>query len=307
MSVDLPIVLISIDTEALTHRAKSDHVRRLIFGQMDGGEHGIGKICDLLDTANTKATFFLDFAECCLYADKILDVARFLSGRGQDVQLHVHIETMASKYPSLRGKKLDELSRNECAAVLDYLCGQHRAAGLPPPIAYRAGALRYNAAMLEELVAHQIPFSSNYAARFAGTDTTYPLRREFRWSNGICEVPITTAIDAGRRIAFDYNSVDLQAEEQYEIALVHSARELKAKTACLLMHSWSFLDWPDQGSTYFSTPKTDKTVLFSKLLARSGKDLKFETFASLNARIANLEMFSDVVDIAHAPQTARTS
>jgi len=92
-----PGVLMTFDVECSMGGAWNDPALRPIsprFGMMGdygGKQLGIPLICDILEQANLKATFFLEpFNDDLGWPGETEPVARYLVEKGQDVQLHIH-------------------------------------------------------------------------------------------------------------------------------------------------------------------------------------------------------------------------
>src|SRR5690606_31445202 len=55
---------LSFDVEALPARAPSDWVQRLVWGKLDTGSYGIGRICDVVEQHGLRANFMIDYSSC---------------------------------------------------------------------------------------------------------------------------------------------------------------------------------------------------------------------------------------------------
>ena len=83
-------ILITVDTEALRHRAVTGHVKRLIWGEHDNGTAGIREMCSVMDDVHAKMVFFVDVCGTYFHKDKMVEAIKWLDAAGQDVQLHTH-------------------------------------------------------------------------------------------------------------------------------------------------------------------------------------------------------------------------
>jgi hypothetical protein len=193
--------MISVDVEALPGRANEDYVNKLIYGKFDGGEYGIGRLCDIFERTGIKATFFVDFACCCVHGDEgIFEAARYLLGRGHDVQLHMHPEIYVRKMrPDV---KLEEFPSFEtlpyeiAEEVLAYGIDKYeQALGCKPSI-FRPGGMRKNDAMYRAcydlgLLAVSATFQGYDAPLWANLRNNPLVKFDF----GTVELPLDRALD----------------------------------------------------------------------------------------------------------------
>ena len=126
-----PKCVLSVDVEALRLRAADQHVETLIYGRLNGGEWGIGRMMDIADRHNVKITFFLDFAEVELYGEKLLDVGRYIVSRGHDLQIHCHYDILAervlSQFPNADRSYYTWYENEEIADfIVEYCLEQYR-------------------------------------------------------------------------------------------------------------------------------------------------------------------------------------
>ena len=56
-------LLLTVDTEGSLHNGKPLPLEAMVYGHVDGGEFGIGRIMDLCDARGAKATFFVSALE----------------------------------------------------------------------------------------------------------------------------------------------------------------------------------------------------------------------------------------------------
>jgi hypothetical protein len=152
---------------------------RHIFCRIDGKDHGIGWLCDELGRHKFRATFFAEmFGSLVFGKDDTRKWCQYLLQRGQDVQLHTHLnfyyyaeqrtsqqkpisrtDDLATVPPPLRG----ELLAQACE-LFRYAAGYH-------PKAFRAGNWRADRALIADLAQAGIYLDSSFnpAARGGGS------------------------------------------------------------------------------------------------------------------------------------------
>ena len=149
--------MLTVDVEALPKRAVSDHMNTLIYGRLGGKEYGIGKMMDIADKHNIKITFFVDFGECELYGDEIIDVGRYIVSRGHDMQVHCHydlLDKIVGKQPWVSiNENYYSWCQNEDDArvIIDYVTEQYMKCTGKVPVAYRGGEFRFGIGVLKAL------------------------------------------------------------------------------------------------------------------------------------------------------------
>jgi peptidoglycan/xylan/chitin deacetylase (PgdA/CDA1 family) len=196
------MVNLSIDVEALPHRAPANHVDRLIHGLDDTGrDHGIGAQMRLFREYNVPATFYLETGQAALYgSDTIRAVGRQIVDQGFDLQLHLHAEELirAERWPwRLKGLEpgLENLNQLETRRVMNQAVDFYRSIVNETPKAFRAGSYQFNRHTVEAGAALGIKAFSNYRTDDP-TDNTYDFPNDrptepFRWDNGVYEFPVT--------------------------------------------------------------------------------------------------------------------
>ena len=119
---------LSFDVEALPFRADADHVNRLVWGQIDGEEYGIRRICRVLEQYGLRANFMIDYASCLREGDPPMrDVVEYLAGAGHEIHLHLHSEWLARFWglESEHAIYLDTTSYEMSRRMLDYTMSKH--------------------------------------------------------------------------------------------------------------------------------------------------------------------------------------
>jgi hypothetical protein len=187
-----PKFIITVDVEALKNRTKSDHVNRLIYGNIDGGTWGIGRIMDIADKHGVRVTFFLDFAGVAVYGEEIIEVGKYIVRRGHDLQLHFHPSMFPNSFwENLNSKNYTEFDHFEpriAKVCVAYLLEQYSKCTDQKPVAYRGGGYGMCPKILDELYSNGVLVDASY-------NSNRPTEREprgcFVWDNGMFEVPIT--------------------------------------------------------------------------------------------------------------------
>lgn len=193
--------MISVDVEALPGRADQNHVDILIYGKFNGKQYGIDRLCDIFDSYGIKATFFVDFACCCIHGDeKIFSAARLIEQRGHDVQLHMHSEVLVRNQNWHYDKSLfpdfENIPYETAKQVLNYGIKKYTLALGRRPRIFRPGGMKKSYAMYAACQAVGIPAVS---ASFRFFDEKlwrkYGNQSILRLENGIYEIPLDRALD----------------------------------------------------------------------------------------------------------------
>lgn len=246
-----PKCMLTVDVEALRLRAVSNHVDTLIYGKVDNKEYGIGRMMDIADKHDVKMTFFVDFAECKIYGDAILEVGKYVVSRGHDLQVHCHynfLEDIVGK-PSWVS-----ISENyylwykddvDSKIMIDYVTEQYLKCTGKMPIGYRGGEYRFGIGVLKALKAkgYKADLSYNYLR-----PEILPINKQFVFENELIEFPIGV-LPNKKPLNFNYVSLMPQSREEFRSmigeyeALFDRYYEYYGEDAIatILMHSWSFL------------------------------------------------------------------
>ena len=290
-----PKCILTVDVEALTLRAPAHHVDTLIYGRIDGGEWGIGRIMDIADCHNVKMTFFLDFAEAELYGCAITDVGKYIVSRGHDLQVHCHYDLLASKI----FERFPQASQNYHTwyededisdFIVDYCLEQYYKCTTKEPIVFRGGEYRFGAALLKKLKEKGIAADASY--NFL-RPRQRPVNRQFVYENGLLELPVGIFPGYGRDpkkiLNFNHRDVYPACAEDIEAALKRYdllfqdfyANYGDSALASFLMHSWSFCFNEDRfkNSGYIDRRNLLAPELFDRLLGMLCKKVDFITAA----------------------------
>lgn len=264
------LLSLSVDVEAQPVRAVGDPVQELIFGRFGGEDFGISRMMDIADAAGHKLTLYLDLCEYGLYGDALLDVAREITRRGHDFQVHAHADLLSRSFWSDRSMSvppaMDRFPDSAAEALVAWLCELAERATGQRPRAFRGGAFRFNPAMLRALAKHGIPLSSNYYAGAKYWPVRQPHGRPFRWENGVLEVPVSTAdVDGTFRYGiFENLGVDSRPTLEKFLNAVHEF-ESPLDVSTFVLHSWSLLKKDEAGK--FSSPSEQNVARFQTFLS----------------------------------------
>jgi peptidoglycan/xylan/chitin deacetylase (PgdA/CDA1 family) len=237
--------LITVDTETYSVGGKRPLFGPNIYGEHGGEEFGVGRIMDISEKYNAKATFFVDLYMHHHYGkEPVRDLCRGIAGRGHDVQLHAHLSWLPdSKSDFLYDYSFDqqrELLR-EGKELIGEWTGQ-------APVAFRAGSYSANLDTIRGLTENGFLVDSSYFARRHSCQLSRQL--ENRYANRIfrigeiTEVPVTTywLVDKGpyRKLSkLDFNACSLAELRDVVPKLIDAG----TRTVVLFLHSFSFVRW----------------------------------------------------------------
>lgn len=178
---------------------------RRIYCLIEGQSHGIGWLCDELDARNMKATFFAEvFGTLVFGEDETREWFSFLLGRGQDVQLHTHLNfyyysRRQSGHDVPRETRTDDLARLApplCGELLDQACSLfQRNAGYRPTV-FRAGNWQCHRRLLRELASRGFVIDASFNRTLQGKgsfDGDSLVLNALQNIEGLWELPLTVA------------------------------------------------------------------------------------------------------------------
>lgn len=246
-----PKCMLTVDVEALQLRAASDHVNTLIYGRVGGEAYGIGRMMDIADKHGVKMTFFVDFVECEVYGDAILEVGKYVVSRGHDLQVHCHYDLLAKivgkpAWVSIRENYYSWYKEDDDARVMiDYVTDRFFKCTGKMPIAYRGGEYRFGIGVLKALKekGYRADLSYNYLR-----PEILPVNKQFRFENGIIELPIGI-LPNRKPLNFNYAALVPKSREDFDRVLAEYQKLFDEyyiyygsdAVATMLMHSWSFM------------------------------------------------------------------
>ncbi|CAM4254336.1 methyltransferase domain-containing protein [Bordetella pseudohinzii] len=234
-----PTSFLSFDVEALPGRAEKDHMDRLMWGKLDGGEYGVRRICSILKEYGLKGNFLIDLSACALWGDKqVAEVGRFLLDEGHELHAHLHSECLLRIW-GIKGAfngppGLDQLDAETNRNCMEYAYFKFRQLFGGTPEVFRGGGFTFNSHTIE--VAGKLGYRgmSNFnnhrhqAVLTVGDDSAN--NEPFVWSNGLTELPV------------DFSPEPLSFDIEKYFGWFDRVRDRKKiKTFNLTMHSWSLL------------------------------------------------------------------
>lgn len=286
-------LVITVDAEALPRRAERDHYARLVWGRHPEGTAGLGELVAAAETVGAPLTVFVEMSAERLYGQPLRDAVRWLVDRGQEVALHLHPEILDREFWREAGlAKPYGLQDGYPQAQADYLI-EHFARRLEalsgrPPVAYRAGAFRWNANTLRAMARAGIPLSFNNAAaaardgkRFVHHEATPHI---FEWDNGVIEVPYTEYPSAGGHLLFEFPERPYLWMDHGRFLRRLFQREPERQVAVLLIHSWSFL-YKDRASGHFRYRDERRLRRFRAFLEQAAEHCEIVTARDLLGKI----------------------
>ncbi len=253
--------LLTVDTQALPKRAATDHVKRLIWGEHDGGVAGVREMSAIGDEFGAKHVFFVDMCGAYARREEIREVIAWLDQAGQDVQLHVHPEYLPNDFWEKTPFKIEPRYLNQYTDVVkeEFLLS-HFATEISSVTgktinAFRAGSFRWNATTLRVLARLGIPlsFSNTTAAMNIGQNPySVPTNKPFRWSNGIIEIPVTEKnilprVGKALWARFQFPLSNFVKYRPWWASFVPYSVSRRDGFLVCLVHSWSLLYWDENG------------------------------------------------------------
>lgn len=246
-----PKCMLTVDVEAMPLRAPSEHVNTLIYGRVGGKEYGIGRMMDIADKHNVKMTFFVDFAECELYGNEIIDVGRFIISRGHDMQVHCHYDLLKKIVGKSPWVNISEnyyswyKNDNDTKVMIDYVTDQYFRCTGKMPIAYRGGEYRFGISVLKALKekGYKADLSYNYLR-----PEILPVNKQFLFENGLAELPIGI-LPNKKPLNFNYRTLEPETQADFD-RVIKEYKNLfddyyeyygDDTVATVMMHSWSFM------------------------------------------------------------------
>ncbi len=316
-------VVITIDTEAHKLRAERDHVRRLIWGEHNGDQYGLGRMMDIAEAHNVQFTSFLDLPEYTSYGEDILDVGREVLRRGHDLQVHMHPEMFSREFFDMHGLRsesyvlprvsnlsvAEHVKRGRCAwdptlssrdhirCYIDTTLDIYSRITPVPPSAFRTMGFKLTPALIELLGETSIPLSSNYNPQFPDRAPFLKgvILPPFYWHTGMLELPVSCLMFVGAKGPehYNFNTSLLLGGDAGECARRHEAflncffdSNPQNTVAVMVMHSWSFLIMDKKG--FFTIPNEHAVEVFDTVLSRLSKQFEFITLKEVASQRENL-------------------
>jgi hypothetical protein len=300
-------VYFTVDTENSMGGAWADPAlrpvpsERRIHCRINGVDHGIGWICEQLAQRRFKATFFAEVFASQVFGEE--DSRRwmgFLKDRGQDVQLHTHLNFLYYAQQLSQGKPLkartDDLARlgagdrkrtlTQACELFERLVGER-------PSVYRAGNWACNAELLADLREQGILLDSscNHVVKGQGSfDDTDLQINALQRVDGMFELPVTLAQQTlpEPRLRNGLRPLDPTSMSSWELhSSLEQAHKAGMEHVVLVFHCFSFVKSRD---AQYLDLRPDKVVMsrFTKLLDHlAANDNRFEV-STLGILAANL-------------------
>jgi peptidoglycan/xylan/chitin deacetylase (PgdA/CDA1 family) len=242
--------LITIDTElsaGLFQRGADAAVNfaASIEGPTTRGSVGIGWQMDRLDAHGVKGVFFVDPMPALVYGpDVIARMVQPIVVRGHDVQLHIHTEWLewARRAPvAARGRNIADFDFDDQVTLIGCARDLLVAAGVPSPIAFRAGNYGANDTTLRALAALGIAWDASFNPAYLGApcdidlpaDTIDPLQRL-----GVAELPVAAIHDRPGQLR--HAQICALSSREMTAALDHAATTGRPAFA-IVSHSFEML------------------------------------------------------------------
>ena len=244
-------VLITIDTElspALHQNnvAVRQNIDTSVQGIVEAGQFGVGWQMDQLEAHGLKGVFFVDPMPALVYgAGLVADMVGPILERGHEVQLHVHTEWLEwATIPLVgdrRGQNLADFDLADQTTLLRHARALLEDAGVPRPIAFRAGNFGADDRTLTALSALGIVWDSSFNAPYLDGACRIGLTADERmpvWRNGVVELSVSGIFDRSGHI----RPAQVCALSRWEMtdALRHAARH-RQPAFVIVSHSFEML------------------------------------------------------------------
>ncbi len=229
--------VVTVDVES---RSKGDPAQD-VLGVIPGyqGNFGIGRIMDLMEAHQARATFFVNVYESAKHGDEAMSrAARMIHERGHDLELHTHPRPMFPHYG------MSQAPLDEQVAILEKGISLLEAWTSKRVVAHRSGAFAANTDTLR--AAESVGLRADCSLS-PGSRVEVPLVEELGATNaaqrvdGVWEIPMT-CFDQIRVGAWHSRRIlDIEGCSLAEIKRVtRDAIRQGLPTVCILMHSFSF-------------------------------------------------------------------
>lgn len=197
-------VFLTIDTELVwRHHAAGLDLDRIVARSIDPAGVGIAYQLRELARHGLKATFFVDPMPAMTFGlDVIRRIVAAILDAGQDVQLHCHPNWARARAgdggAAYAPFELTQYTADEQRALIAGAADLLKAAGAPPPVAFRAGSFAADDATLAALAANGIRYDSSHN----GAEAPWPSQIGLPADQiapvlhgGVVQVPVTVIRD----------------------------------------------------------------------------------------------------------------
>lgn len=270
--------IITIDVEALRHRAKTDHVKRLIWGDwsdLGSGRAGIIEMMDIADSHGVGLSFYLDVAEEDLHGSAIGKVGKYILERGHDLQMHLHPNYITERTWSEIGFSTPNSTapyygRDRAKAMIIHQVSRFERLFGTRPLSYRGGSFNINAGGLEGLKEAGVLISSNHSFGSYTKRGLKPLsefeNKLFKWENGVVELGVTD-IKVGDGYRVFTMPMSMNPSDNYQNILQSLSQNPRDKApVVMVLHSWSLLSYSGKRFGGSSSSKIKKLSRIIELM-----------------------------------------
>jgi len=282
--------IITVDTETFKVNGRVLPFATHHYADLPQGSFGTQRIMDICDHYGAKATFFVDVYMHRHYGESdVASLCKRIDAAGHDVQLHAH----TSWFPDARSGLIKDYSLPQQIEIIREGKDLLKKWLGKPPVGFRAGAYGANLDTIRALRENGFLVDSSYFPLHGNCDLNAqlqksPSNRMFS-IEGIVELPVTTywLLNAGK---WRKNSkVDVNACSWKELKnVVPKLASTSADYIILFLHSFSFVDWDENGKNLSPKMKTLETFQMLLEMVRGELDGEFVTVADV-ARTCGLQ------------------
>jgi hypothetical protein len=247
-------IFFSVDVEASASRATGDPIDQLVWGRIGGQEYGIARICRVLEEHGLVGNFMVDFVTCARRGDGVLqEIIDYLGGRGHEVHMHLHPETLAEYRVNGNDVHLDRAPYDMSRSLLELALTPYTRFVGRKPYVFRSAGYRINDHLVR--AAGDLGFGAmtnlkpNTLIDIAIGGDEVPYREPFVWENGVREIPV------------DVSSPEVGGFRNY-LTKYHDAiaRKPTRPTFNVVMHSWSLMRRNDNGQHDTHAPEYEQRL-----------------------------------------------
>ena len=294
-------IVITIDVEAQPPRQTGQHVERLIYGNFTEGRAGILEMMDAADAIGAKLSFFVDILEEYLYPGEISQVLDDINSRGHDIQLHTHPEYIPENVwqqwqqdPLWDELGVERTTASNCwnQGTAEFILGKELEIldqnNISKPVAFRGGAYRYNANLLNAMADLGINNSYNYNPIVSSQQFDRGKQPIFQWENGVYEIPVSYFSSSNNQFSDRFDSNEWN-DTDLSVLINEFFNEAKGDTVLvMMMHSWELLGTEEDledGKYNYVYDGTWRSEAFQQFLQNLPEDVNVITATELSEKI----------------------